>query len=119
MLNTILDQSNSILAMPNLGELGSNLWSILLLVIGFSLVIFVHELGHFLAAKWAGVRVHQFAIGFGRALVSYRKGLGGRVGSTEPEFRQRVDAHLVDKGLATREEVSDPNATNLDQLRIR
>lgn len=37
-------------------------------VIGFSIIIFVHELGHFLAAKWVGVRVDRFAIGFGAAV---------------------------------------------------
>jgi len=33
-------------------------------LIGVSLVIFVHELGHFMAAKWAGVRVRRFFFGF-------------------------------------------------------
>jgi len=51
-----------------------NAWSAFLLVFGFSLVIFVHELGHFLAAKWAGVRVEKFAIGFGRELFGFTWG---------------------------------------------
>ncbi len=33
-------------------------------VLGFGLVIFLHELGHFLMARWNGVRVEKFAIGF-------------------------------------------------------
>ncbi|MDO8469799.1 MAG: site-2 protease family protein [bacterium] len=37
---------------------------IFLSIIGLSLVILVHELGHFLAAKAAGVRVDEFGIGF-------------------------------------------------------
>ena len=37
---------------------------ILNVVIGVSLVIFVHELGHFAVAKWAGVKVERFSIGF-------------------------------------------------------
>ena len=49
-------------------------WSVLLLVLGFSLVIFVHELGHFMAAKWAGVRVEKFAIGFGKELFGFTRG---------------------------------------------
>ncbi len=49
---------------------------ILLVVIGFSVIIFVHELGHFLAAKWMGVRVNRFAIGFFYRLVGYRRGEG-------------------------------------------
>ncbi len=52
----------------------SNTWSIILLILGFSLVIFVHELGHFLAAKWAKVRVDRFAIGFGKELFGFSRG---------------------------------------------
>lgn len=69
-----------------------NLWNILLVVIGFGVVIFVHEMGHFLAAKWAGIRVHAFAVGFGQAIFSWRKGMGFRRGSSEPEYLQRVEA---------------------------
>ncbi len=41
---------------------------------GFSFIIFVHELGHFAVAKWSGVRVEQFAIGFFREVVGFTKG---------------------------------------------
>ncbi len=34
----------------------------------FSLAIFIHEFGHFLAARWLGLQVDAFAIGFGPAL---------------------------------------------------
>ncbi len=43
-------------------------------VIGISLLIFLHELGHFLAAKWAGVRVEAFSLGFGPVLFGFRRG---------------------------------------------
>ena len=36
-----------------------------------TLVVFVHELGHFLAARYFGVRVESFSIGFGRAIVGF------------------------------------------------
>ena len=52
----------------------SQLPSVILLCLGFGFVIFWHELGHFLAAKWAGVKVEQFAVGFGQALFAWRKG---------------------------------------------
>ena len=42
----------------------------LLVVLG--VVVFVHELGHFLAARWAGVRVDAFSIGFGPAIIKWR-----------------------------------------------
>ncbi|HEY8450150.1 MAG TPA: M50 family metallopeptidase, partial [Bacillota bacterium] len=37
-------------------------------------LIFVHELGHFLVAKATGVRVHEFALGFGPRLLGLRRG---------------------------------------------
>ncbi len=39
-----------------------------LVVVGLGLVIFIHELGHFLAAKWCNVHVQTFSLGFGPAL---------------------------------------------------
>ncbi|MGD2062514.1 MAG: RIP metalloprotease RseP [Nitrospirota bacterium] len=43
-------------------------------VITLTVLIFVHELGHFSVAKWVGVRVERFSIGFGPALVQRRWG---------------------------------------------
>ena len=43
-------------------------------VITLTVLIFVHELGHFLVAKGVGVRVERFSIGFGPALVQRRWG---------------------------------------------
>ncbi len=52
----------------------SGAWAIVLMIVGFSAVIFVHELGHFVMAKVAGVRVDKFAIGFGKELFGYTYG---------------------------------------------
>jgi regulator of sigma E protease len=41
------------------------IWAIVKALIGLSFVIFIHELGHFLAAKWCDVNVTTFSIGFG------------------------------------------------------
>ena len=49
-------------------------WCVVLALLGFGFVIFIHELGHFLFAKWAGVRVDRFSIGFGPIL--FRKQIG-------------------------------------------
>jgi len=68
-------------------QLLSNAIDLLLVIVGFGLVIFIHELGHFLAAKWAGVRVEAFALGFGQAVASYRQGVGLCFGSTERKVR--------------------------------
>jgi regulator of sigma E protease len=37
-------------------------------------VVLVHEFGHFIVAKWAGVYVKTFSIGFGKKLLKFRKG---------------------------------------------
>lgn len=63
---------------------------IALLAFGFGFVIFFHELGHFLAAKWADVKVEQFAVGFGQAVIAWRKGIGFRWGSTQSVLAERV-----------------------------
>ena len=41
------------------------LWQIPVGIVGLSLMVFVHELGHFAVAKWTGVNVHSFSLGFG------------------------------------------------------
>lgn len=45
--------------------------TIVALLIVLGVVVFIHELGHFLAARWAGVRVDAFSIGFGPAIVKW------------------------------------------------
>ncbi|MCY3974983.1 MAG: site-2 protease family protein, partial [Simkaniaceae bacterium] len=47
---------------------------LLLSVAGLTLLIFLHELGHYVVAKRAGMKVEVFSIGFGRALLSWKKG---------------------------------------------
>src|SRR3954454_23220109 len=41
---------------------------VLEVVILFNLLIFVHELGHFLAARWRGLKIERFAIWFGKPI---------------------------------------------------
>lgn len=45
--------------------------TIVALLIVLGVVVFIHELGHFMAARWAGVRVNTFSIGFGPAIVKW------------------------------------------------
>ena len=60
------------LATGQLAFLGlESLTGVLGIVLGFGVLIFVHELGHFMAAKWAGVRVEVFSLGFGPRLVGF------------------------------------------------
>lgn len=44
------------------------------LVILLGLLIFVHELGHFMVAKYFGVRVEVFSLGFGKKILKFRRG---------------------------------------------
>jgi regulator of sigma E protease len=48
--------------------------TVLIFLIVLAILIFVHELGHFLAAKSFGIRVDAFAIGFGPRIFSWKKG---------------------------------------------
>jgi len=58
----------------NFSELLDNGWGILMVVLFFGGSIFVHELGHFLAAKWRGLHIERFSIGFGPKIVSWTRG---------------------------------------------
>ena len=48
--------------------------SIIIALLTFGLLIFVHELGHYIAAKRAGIKVNEFAMGMGPVLFSFTKG---------------------------------------------
>ncbi|NOX89772.1 MAG: RIP metalloprotease RseP [Calditrichaeota bacterium] len=48
--------------------------NILAIIFVFSLLVIIHELGHFLAAKWMGVRVERFSIGFPPKIFSKKIG---------------------------------------------
>jgi regulator of sigma E protease len=50
------------------------MWFILIAILGLALLIVVHEGGHFLAARLCGMRVERFSIGFGKPLVSFKRG---------------------------------------------
>ena len=49
-------------------------WTILLGIFVFGLMVFVHEFGHFICAKLSGVKVTEFAIGMGPKLLKWGKG---------------------------------------------
>ncbi len=88
----------------------------LLLVLGFGFIIFVHELGHFLVAKWVGIKCPQFAIGFGQALLSWRKGMGIKRGSTENEYFNRLSEWLKQQGEEPGKFADEPAAWTDEQL---
>ena len=61
--------------MPFLGPVSSVLYTIVPFVFVMTVVVFFHEMGHFLVGRWCGVKVDAFSIGFG------------------PELFARVDRH--------------------------
>jgi regulator of sigma E protease len=75
---------------------------ILLTILGISLLIFIHEFGHFLCARLAGVKVHVFSLGFGPRLWGFQRGgtdyrisampLGGyvQVAGDDPTYNRRL-----------------------------
>lgn len=77
-------------------------WPTLVVVLGVVLMIFLHELGHFLAAKWSDMQVTEFFIGFGPRIWSFRRG--------ETEYGLRVipaGAYVKITGMSMLDEVPD------------
>lgn len=52
----------------------NNIWPYLVAILLFLILIIIHEFGHFIAAKLLGVRVNEFAVGFGPKLIKWGKG---------------------------------------------
>ncbi|MGL4241832.1 MAG: M50 family metallopeptidase [Beijerinckiaceae bacterium] len=61
--------------MDVISAMGGNLWAVLSYALPFlfllGVVVFIHELGHFLVGRWCGVRVLTFSIGFGKELFGF------------------------------------------------
>jgi regulator of sigma E protease len=80
----------------------------------FGLVVFVHELGHFVAAKMCGVYAPVFSLGWGRRLFGWRRGetdyrvslipLGGyvRMASRDDETMAGIEGGAGDRGSLDR-----------------
>jgi len=77
----------------------------------FNLLIFVHELGHFLAARWRGLKVERFAIWFGKPL--WKKNINGveYVLGTIP-----AGGYVSLPQMATMETIEGKSETPLDAL---
>ncbi|MCK9285754.1 MAG: site-2 protease family protein, partial [Rhodocyclaceae bacterium] len=50
------------------------LWQLGAFLVALGILVIVHELGHFLVARWCGVKVLRFAVGFGKPLLIWRWG---------------------------------------------
>ncbi|WP_419731279.1 RIP metalloprotease RseP [Lichenicola sp.] len=56
--------------------LGDFLRTVLSAALVLGVLVFIHELGHYLAARWRGVHVEVFSIGFGKPLLRWRDRVG-------------------------------------------
>jgi regulator of sigma E protease len=59
---------------------------IIYFAITIGILVFIHELGHFLAAKMTGIRADVFAVGFGKRLFGYNKKTGFTFGDLPKDF---------------------------------
>ncbi|MBL8543908.1 MAG: RIP metalloprotease [Hyphomonadaceae bacterium] len=81
-------------------------------VVVLSVVVFVHEFGHFQVARWRGVAIDTFSIGFGKKLLSWRdkQGVEWKIGALPlggyVKFADDADA----MSSAPRERIEDPAA---------
>jgi regulator of sigma E protease len=65
--------------MSSLGALGGNFTSwVVPVLFTLTIIVFFHELGHFLVARWCGIKVLVFSIGFGPELVGFYDRRGTR-----------------------------------------
>jgi regulator of sigma E protease len=60
------------------GSLGSFAFGAAAFLFVLSIVVFVHEMGHFLVARWCGVKVAAFSLGFGREIYGFNDKHGTR-----------------------------------------
>ncbi len=57
-----------------LSYLNTGLSVVIPFVLLLGILIFVHELGHFMVARWCGVRVEVFSLGFGKKILKVKRG---------------------------------------------
>lgn len=62
--------------------IAANWLTFLIVIFSFGFIVFVHELGHFAIAKRVGIRVYEFALGFGPRLLGRKRG--------ETEYNLRI-----------------------------
>ena len=72
-------------------------------VVVLGVLVFVHEFGHYAAARWRGVHVEVFSIGFGRAIASWKD----RVGTTWKLAWLPLGGYVKLHGLERPDTVSD------------
>ncbi len=90
-----------------------NYWYILATIPVFGICVLIHELGHFITARWAGIRVEEFGLGLPPRMVGFRKRESGGwevlwfgkpsspEDSFEPGSREASSTSGVDKAVSS------------------
>src|SRR5690606_29711166 len=96
-----------------IGFLGQMLSYVVPFLVVLTVVVTVHELGHFLTARAFGVKVDRFAIGFGRPIFSRkdRHGVEWRIGWMPLGGYVKFSGDLDESGV--------PDRKGLEELRQR
>jgi regulator of sigma E protease len=58
--------------MDLLATLGGTAWTLFFFVVALSIIVFVHEYGHYIVGRWSGIHAEVFSLGFGPVLWSRR-----------------------------------------------
>ncbi|MDQ6661493.1 MAG: M50 family metallopeptidase [Chloroflexota bacterium] len=97
-----------------------NNWYLLAAIPVFGLLVLVHEFGHFITAKWAGIRVEEFGLGFPPRIVGVRKRdtggweviwLNGRRNAEDAYSDQKQTPFSGTSGGVSTFESTEPNHT--------
>jgi len=89
----------------------ASLLNVILIILGFGMLIGIHELGHFIAAKWSGIRTNAFAVGMGPVFLAWRGGIGLTFGASKTKVIEKFgkdasdmsDVELKEHGLSETE----------------
>ncbi|WBU62661.1 RIP metalloprotease RseP [Paracoccus aerodenitrificans] len=64
--------------MEFLSGLGGGIWTLIAFLVALSVIVAVHEYGHYIVGRWSGIRAEVFSVGFGPRLFSRRDRRGTR-----------------------------------------
>jgi regulator of sigma E protease len=52
--------------------IGGTAWTVFFFIIALSIIVFVHEYGHYIVGRWSGIHAEVFSVGFGPVLWKHR-----------------------------------------------
>ncbi len=85
-------------------------FNIMLVILGFGMVVVVHEFGHFIVAKLSGIKVEAFSIGFPPTLVAFTRKKDGFRLSILPKLFEADEGDAGNKTDSPLAQAADPRA---------